>query len=303
LFAPPRVWEQFYAAITVAAAEAAFLQRALFNWAIGGGFGAGLILRNVRRRFGLDGVRIGCIGGAPVSPALLQWYRALGIDLVEFYGLSEAAGLAMATLADPAQRGKFKQVVSGGEVKISPTGELLVRDENIFTGYWHTDGAAQRTSNGEWFPTGDTARIENGVMRITGRAEDLITARSGANIAPTELEAELKFSPYVADALVVAGSDGTLGALIVIDHENVERWAQNKRIAFAGFTGLVRSDAVRELIGAEVARVNAMFPEPIRAFRVIEHRLEPEDPELTPMMKLRRHFVSEKYRDLIQAMS
>ena len=93
------------------------------------------------------------------------------------------------------------------------------------------------------------------------------------------------------------------GALIVIDHENVERWAQNKRIAFSDFTGLVRSDAVRDLIGAEIARVNGMFVEPIRSFRLIEHRLEPEDPELTPMMKLRRRFVSEKYRALLEAMS
>ena len=140
-----------YAAITVAAAEATFLQRALFNWAIGGGFGASLILRNVRRRFGLDRVRIGCIGGAPVSPALIRWYRALGIDLVEFYGLSEAAGLTMATQADPVQRGKTRQVVSGGELKISPTGELLVRDENIFTGYWRAgrpSGAIDRTAAG-----------------------------------------------------------------------------------------------------------------------------------------------------------
>jgi len=289
--------------VTVAATEATFLQRGLFNWAIGGGFGAGLILRNVRRRLGLDRIRIGCIGGAPVSPALIRWYRALGVDLVEFYGLSEAAGLTMATLADPAQRGKLKQVVSGGELKISASGELLVRDENIFTGYWRAGGGAARSTNGGWFPTGDMARLEDGVMRITGRAEDLITARSGANISPTELEAELKFSPYVADALVVAGSDRALGALIVIDHENVERWAQNKRIAFTDFTGLVRSDAVRDLIGAEVARVNGMFAEPIRSFRLIEQKLEPEDPELTPMMKLRRRFVSEKYRDLIQAMS
>jgi len=275
----------------------------MFNWGIGGGVGGSLILRNVRQRLGLDRLRIACIGGAPVSPALIRWYRALGIDLSEFYGLSEAGGLTIATLADRAQRGKQRQVVCGGEVKISPTGELLVRDDNIFSGYWSASGRAERTTDGGWFATGDTARMDGGVMRITGRAEDLITARSGANISPTELEAELKFSPYVADALVVTGTDGLLGALIVVDHENVERWAQSKRIAFAGFTGLVRSDAVRDLIGAEIARVNGMFAEPIRAFRVIEHRLEPEDPELTPMMKLRRKFVSEKYRELIEAMS
>ena len=302
-FAPPRVWEQYYAAITVAASEATFLHRMMFNWAIGGGAGASLILRSVRRRMGLDRLRVACIGGAPVSPALIRWYASLGIDLSEFYGLSEAGGLTMATLSDRTQSGKQRQVVSGGELKISPTGELLVRDDNIFSGYWGAGGKTERATDGGWFSTGDTARMEGGMMRITGPAEDLIAAGSGTRIAPTELEAELKFSPYVADALVVAGANGGLGALIVIDHENVERWAQNKRIAFAGFTGLVRSDAVRDLIGAEIARVNGMFAEPIRAFRLIEQRLEPEDPELTPMMKLRRRFVSEKYRDLIQAMS
>lgn len=300
--APPRVWEQFYAAITVAASEATYLQRGLFNWAIRGGFGAWPILRGVRRRFGLDRVRIGCIGGAQVSPALIRWYRALGIDLVEFYGLSEAGGLTMATLTDPVQRGGVRQSVAGGELKISPAGELLLRDENIFSGYWSSGGERERSPGAGWFPTGDSARMEGGVMRITGRAEDLISTRSGASIAPTELEAELKFSPYVADALVVGNAEGGLGALVAIDHENVERWAQSKRISFAGFAGLVRHDAVRGLIEAEIARVNGMFTEPIRTFRLIERRLEPEDPELSPMMKLRRRFVSEKYRELIEAM-
>jgi len=113
--------------------------------------------------------------------------------------------------------------VSGGELKISPTGELLVRDDNIFSGYWRATGQMERATDTGWFPTGDTARIEDGMMRITGRAEDLIKLRSGTSISPTELEAELKFSPYVADALVIAGADGALGALVVIDHENVER--------------------------------------------------------------------------------
>lgn len=299
LFAPPRFWEQIYANVMVAASEATFLQRGLFNWAIGGGFGAPLILRNVRRRLGLDRLRIAGIGGAAASPALMRWYRALGVDLVEFYGLSETGGLVLTTLTDRA-RGGLKQAAAGGEVRISPGGELLVRGENIFSGYMREGGEAERSSDGGWFPTGDAARLEDGVMRITGRVEDLITSRSGTIIAPAELEAELKFSPYIADALVVAGEDGTLGALVVIDHENVERWAQKRRVAFAGFVGLVRSDAVRDLIGAEVKRVNAMFDEPIRSFRVIEQRLEPEDPELTPMMKLRRRFVREKYSELIE---
>jgi long-chain acyl-CoA synthetase len=316
LAAPPRLWEQSYARVLTAVAGATWLQRALFNWAFRAGekkassgagslsasLGSWLVLRPVRRRLGIDRLRVGCIGGAPVSPALVRWYRALGVHLAEIYGLSEAAGVTMATRSDPESSGNLRQRAALGEMTLSPSGEVLVRDDHIFTGYWRAGGRPERSSQAGWFSTGDIGRVENGVVRITGRVEDLIATPSGASIAPSEIEAELKFSPHIADALVVAGPNGALGALVVIDHENVERWAQDQRIAFTGFAGLARSDAVRGLIEAEIQRVNAMFAEPIKSFRVIDRKLEPEDPELTPMMKLRRRFVSEKYRDLIEGM-
>ena len=316
LAAPPRLWEQYYARVLTAVAEATWLQRILFNWAfrasekkansgrssLSASLGSWLVLRPVRRRLGIDRLRLGCIGGAPVSPALVRWYRALGVHLAEVYGLSEAAGVMMATRADPASSGSLKQHAALGEMTLSPSGEVLVRDDHIFTGYWRPGGRPERSSKAGWFSTGDIGRVENGVVRITGRIEDLIATPSGTSIAPSEIEAELKFSPFIADALVVGGPNGVLGALVAIDHENVERWAQNKRIAFTGFAGLARSDAVRGLIESEIQRVNTMFAEPIKSFRVIDRKLEPEDPELTPMMKLRRRFVSEKYRDLIEGM-
>jgi len=308
--APPRIWEQFYSRVLGSVAGATWLQRGLFNWAFranerrvnsgGGGLsaalGSWLVLQPVRRRLGIDRLRVGCIGGAPVSPALVRWYRALGVHLAEVYGLSEAAGLVMATGSGSQQR------AASGELTLAPNGEVMVKDDHIFTGYWRPGGRPERNSKAGWFSTGETGRVDNGVLRITGRLEDLIATPSGANIAPSEVEAELKFSPYIADALVVGGPGKQLGALIAIDHESVERWAQNQRIAFTGFAGLARSDEVRALIEAEVQRVNAMFAEPIKSFRVIDRKLEPEDPELTPMMKLRRQFVSEKYRDLIEGM-
>lgn len=314
--APPRVWEQFYSRVLGSVAGATWLQRSLFNWVFranerrvnsgGGGLlaslGSWLVLRPVRRRLGIDRLRVGCIGGAPVSPALLRWYRALGVHLAEVYGLSEAAGLVMATPANFATGGGLQQRAASGELTLAPNGEVMVKDDHIFTGYWRSSGRPERSSKAGWFSTGETGRVDNGVLRITGRLEDLIATPSGASIAPSEVEAELKFSPYIADALVVGGPGKALGALIAIDHESVERWAQDQRIAFTGFAGLARSDEVRALIEAEVQRVNAMFAEPIKSFRVIDRKLEPEDPELTPMMKLRRRFVSEKYRDLIEGM-
>ena len=312
--APPRVWEQFYSRVLGSVAGATWLQRSLFNWAfranerrvnfgsggISAALGSWLVLQPVRSRFGIDRLRVGCIGGAPVSPALVRWYRALGVHLAEVYGLSEAAGLVMATRADAGSGSQ--QRAASGELTLAPNGEVMVKDDHIFTGYWRSGGRPERNSKAGWFSTGEAGRVDNGVLRITGRLEDLIATPSGATIAPSEVEAELKFSPFIADALVVGGPNKELGALIAIDHESVERWAQNKRIAFTGFAGLAASEAVRGLIETEIQRVNTMFPAPITSFRVIDRKLEPEDPELTPMMKLRRRFVSEKYRDLIEGM-
>ncbi len=166
LAAPPRLWEQFYARVLTAVAQATWLQRVLFNWAfranekransgsgsLSAALGSWLVLRPVRRRLGIDRLRVGCIGGAPVSPALVQWYRALGVQLAEVYGLSEAAGVMMATRADPAAGSGIQQRAAFGELSLSPSGEVLVRDDHIFTGYWRAGGRPERSQQGRLVP-------------------------------------------------------------------------------------------------------------------------------------------------------
>ena len=313
LCAPPRIWERSYSRVTVAIADATWIQRKLYDWAMraasakGGplrravaALGSFLILRKVRRNVGLDRVRVGCIGGAPVSPDLLRWYAALGIDLIEFYGISECAGVAAVNFSGRrAPRERFALV---GEVELSPAGEIMVRGEHVFEGYWRAGAEPRRALNDGWYVTGDEAKMVDGALRVSGRVEDTITTKSGRTVTPSELEIELKFSPYIADALIVGNQRDFLGCIVMIDHENVEKWAQGKKIAFTGFSNLTRTDAVRDLIDAEIKRANAKLSDPIRSFRLIERKLEPEDPELTPMLKLRRGFVSEKYRSLIEAM-
>ena len=322
VFAPPRIWERTYFRVTAAVAEASWLQRQFYRWAMGAGerlsaarragepslpqrwtaaLGSLLVLRKVRRTVGLDRVRIGGIGGAPVSPDLVVWFGALGIELTEFYGLSECAGVALALPAQPGRNNQTDRLAAFGELKLSPEGEILVRGEHLFSGYWR-EGAHSPRGGTDWFPTGDSARIENGVLRFTGRTADLITTRSGVKVTPSEFETELSFSPYIADALIFGHDRDHLGCLVMIDHENVEKWAHEKKIAFSGVGNLARTDAVRDLIDGEIRRINGRLAEPIRTFRLIERVLEPEDPELTPMMKLRRQFVSEKYRNLIESM-
>ena len=145
---------------------------------------------------------------------------------------------------------------------------------------------------------------DEGFFRITDRMKDIIITAGGKNITPSELENELKFSPYITDAVVIGDKRPYLTCLIMIDHENVENYAQERSVPFSDFASLCRTQEVQALIQSELDRVNTKFArvEQIKKFRLIEHKLTAEDEELTPTMKLKRKLVNEKYKDLIESM-
>ena len=325
--AVPRVWEKFYSGIAIAVADATPLQRGLYNLALwvggrvvdaqlaGRSAPAGLsllhrllslvVLANVRRAIGMDRVRRAWVGAAPISPELIRWYRTLGVGISEVYGQTENSGIATAAPAGVVRLGSVGRCVPWGELRISPEGEILLRGPHVFAGYWRDPQKTAETLRDGWLHTGDVGTVDaEGHVRITDRMKDIIITAGGKNITPSEIENELKFSPYISDAVVIGDRRKFLSCLIMIDHENVEKWAQGADVPFTNFTSLARAEPVRALIAAEVERVNARFArvESIRAFRLIEHKLEAEDPELTPTMKLKRKFVSEKYRELIDGM-
>jgi long-chain acyl-CoA synthetase len=167
------------------------------------------------------------------------------------------------------------------------------------------DKTAEAIDSEGWLHTGDVGTVdEDGFFRITDRMKDIIITAGGKNITPSEIENELKFSPYITDAVVIGDRRAFLTALVMIDHENVERFAQELNVPFTNFQSLCRTREVQELIQGEVDRVNAKFArvEQVKKFRLIEHKLTAEDEELTPTMKLKRKLVNEKYRDLIESM-
>jgi long-chain acyl-CoA synthetase len=156
-----------------------------------------------------------------------------------------------------------------------------------------------------WLHTGDVGVLdEDGFFRITDRMKDIIITAGGKNITPSEIENELKFSPYITDAVVVGDKRPYLTCLIMIDHENVENYAQERSVPFSDFASLCRTQEVQALIQSEIDRVNTKFArvEQIKKFRLIEYKLTAEDEELTPTMKLKRKLVNEKYKDLIDSM-
>jgi long-chain acyl-CoA synthetase len=326
--AVPRIWEKFYSAVTIALKDATPFQQWMYRRALSIGYhmsgcrleGATpplslklasrlaywLVFRNIRRMMGLDRCRLAFTGAAPIAPDLIRWYMALGLDMREVYGQTENCGVATAMPADRVKLGSVGKAVPWGEVAISPQGEILIRGDFLFLGYLNQPEKTAETIDAKgWLHTGDVGTIDNeGFVRITDRMKDIIITSGGKNITPSEIENLLKFSPYVSDAVVVGDRRPYLTCLVMIDHENVEKYAQDHDIPFTNYASLCRAPEIRELIGREIEAVNANFAraETIKKFFLIERQLTPEDEELTPTMKLKRSFVNKRYAAEIDAM-
>jgi long-chain acyl-CoA synthetase len=170
-------------------------------------------------------------------------------------------------------------------------------------GYLNQPEKTAETLKDGWLHTGDVGRVdEEGYFYITDRMKDIIITAGGKNVTPSEFENQLKFSPFITDAVVIGDKRPYLVALVMIDHENVERYAQDQAVPFSNFASLCRRPEIQELIQGELDKVNKLFArvEQVKKFRLIEQKLSPEDEELTPTMKLKRKLVNEKYRELIR---
>jgi long-chain acyl-CoA synthetase len=326
-FAVPRIWERFYSGIALRMKDATLLGRLTYRWAIGVGMRMAdcrvearrpgpalrllhsvadfLVLENIRRALGLHRVRGAGTGAAPIAPELIKWYLALGIDMREVYGQTENCGLAAGMPAERIKLGTVGLPRPGTEVMIAPDGEILLKGPHVFMGYYKNPERTAETIVNDWLHTGDVGAIDNeGFLKITDRKKDIIITAGGKNITPSEIENRLKFSPYIADAVVIGDGRRYLTCLIMLDHETVAQYAQDYDVPFTNFASLCRAEPIQELIAREVEAVNAQFArvETIKKFRLIEQILTPEDEELTPTMKLKRGLVGRKYRELIDGM-
>jgi long-chain acyl-CoA synthetase len=264
-------------------------------------------LDNVRRFIGIHRCRFLITGAAPIAPDLIRWYLALGIPMLEAWGQTEAGGISTSMPPGSIRLGTIGRASPYNEVRVeTTTGELLVRGSNVFMGYLNQpDKTAETIDKDGWLHTGDVGTVdEDGYFRITDRMKDIIITAGGKNITPSEWENELKFSPYVTDAVVIGDRRAYLTVIIMIEQENVEKYAQDHDVPFSNYASLTRSAEVRALIEGEIARVNSKFArvEQIKKFFLLETQLSAEDEELTPTMKLKRKLVQTKYAEQIEDM-
>ena len=326
--AVPRVWEKFYSGITIALKDATAFQNWMYRNALAignrvteyklqgdtpplplrlaNGAAYYLVFRNIRRMLGLDRCRLAFTGAAPIAPDLIRWYLALGIDMREVYGQTENCGVATVMPPERIKLGSVGKAAPWGEVAISPQGEILIRGDFLFMGYLNQPEKTAETIDAKgWLHTGDVGSIDNeGFVKITDRMKDIIITSGGKNITPSEIENQLKFSPYVSDAVVIGDKRPYLTCLLMIDQENVEKFAQDHDIPFTNYASLCRAPEIQDLIHREIEAVNVNFArvETIKKFYLIERQLTPEDEELTPTMKLKRSFVNKRYAAEINAM-
>ncbi len=325
----PRVWEKFYSGVMIALKEAGGFQQAVYGWAIGVGqqvaelvlarkpvpahlkarfhVARWLALNNVRKMIGIHKARFLVTGAAPISPDLVRWYLALGLPMLEVWGMTETCGAATGVPASHIKPGSIGPAADFNEVRLDPvTSEILVRGPNVFMGYLNLPEKTAETIDADgWLHTGDVGVVdEEGFFRITDRMKDIIITAGGKNITPSELENELKFSPYITDAVVIGDKRAYLTVIIMIDQENVEKYAQDNDVPFSNYASLTHAAEVQALIQGEMERVNKKFArvEQIKKFWLLDTQLSAEDEELTPTMKLKRKLVEKKYASQIEAM-
>ena len=326
-FAVPRVWEKQFSAVQIMLKDATAFGRAAYRLAIGlgerraerllngeapslplrlGCFAADrLVLRNVRRLLGIDACRWLATGAAPIAPELIRWYWALGRPMFEAYGQTECTGVATANTPQAFRLGSVGRALPGVEVALADGGEIVIRSPGVVAGYWNKPQKTAETVRGGWLHTGDVGRIDDdGFIYIVDRMKDIIITAGGKNITPSEIENQIKFSLYVTDAVVIGDRRPYLTCLVMIDQDNVAKFAQDGNVPFTNYTSLCHAQEVVDLIGREIEAVNARFArvETIKRFRLIDQLLDPEDDELTPTQKLKRKVVNEKYAQLIESM-
>jgi long-chain acyl-CoA synthetase len=325
--AVPRIWEKYYSGIVLKMADATWLKQTAYGMAlkIGGRYNdeklAGrspsaalrlayqlayfAVFRKLKERLGFDRVKLGFSGAAPISHNILKYFQSIGIPIREGYGMTETTGITHMSDESNFKLGTVGKALPETEVRIAEDGEILVRHKGIFKGYYRDEETTREALQDGWMHTGDVGEIdEEGFLKITDRKKDLIITAGGKNIAPQYIENLLKFSPYINDAVVIGDKRKFISAIIVIDEENVVKYAQDHKVQFTTFASLTRTEEVVKLIQEEVNKVNAQLArvENIRKFRILDKKLYTEDGEVTPTMKVKRKFINAHYGELIESM-
>ena len=267
-----------------------------------------LVFLPLLEKLGLDRLELVISGGAPLPAETNALWQMWGVNTCEIYGQTEEAGAIIAGQRGPFPRpGDVGSVASGVELRLAESGEIEVRGEFFFDGYWDNPAVTREVVGADgWLRTGDVGALDGGRLKLIDRARDFIVTAGGKTLSPSHIENLVRSSPYVAEAMVIGHARKYLTALIEIDFDTVSDWARTRNIRYTGFTSLARHPEVEKLLDGELARVNRDLSrvEQLKAFRILPKALDPEEEgePVTPTRKLKRAQMLERFHVLVNEM-
>ncbi|MFL5869691.1 MAG: AMP-dependent synthetase/ligase [Solirubrobacterales bacterium] len=314
----PRIFEKIYTAATAAVEKDGGLKKRVFDWAIGVGkkvraleregrspgpllalqhrIADKQVLSRIRALFG-GNLKQAVTGAAPINPAILEFFDAAGVLVVEGWGMTETSTAATVATPDSFKWGTVGRPFPGCQIRIADDGEILVKGPNVFQGYYKNEEATRETLVDGWLHTGDIGEIDgDGFLKITGRKKDIIITAGGKNITPANLEAEIKQSPYVSQCVVIGDRRPYLVALITLDPEECAKLAEENGWP-AEPAELADHDGMQQMLQQHLDQVNEKFArvEQVKKFEILPQDLSQEGGELTPTLKVKRNVVADKY--------
>jgi len=331
-FAPPRIWESVLTSVMIRLEDAARPKRALVHFFLRvaqdserrrlnrqpvpwwrrllAPLGRVLVYGPLVDNLGMRRIRIAYTAGEAIGPEIFVFFRALGVNVKQLYGMTESSALVAIHRDGDVRLDTVGTPLPGVEIRISEAGEVFYRSPGVFTSYYKNPEATRQTLEDGWVHSGDAGYLDaDGHLKIIDRARDVSRLADGTIFAPKYLENKLKFSPYVREAVCIGQARPFVAALINIDLAAVGNWAERRGIAYTSYTDLAQKPEVYELVLGEVARVNGSLGDDavlrgaqIRRFLILHKELDPDDDEITRTRKVRRGYIAQKYATLIEAL-
>ena len=260
-----------------------------------------IVFRPLRDRIGFTKNKVGYTAGAAISPDMMRLFHAIGINIKNLYGTTEASLISLHK-DDDVRYETIGIPFEGCEVKISEEGEILVKSDGVFVGYYKSPEATAKVFKDGYYHTGDAGLFDKGHLVYLDRVDEMIELSDGKKFSPQYTEIRLRFSPYVKDVMVFGGEDKPfVSAILNIDYDNVGKWAERRKMTYTTYIDLSQKKEVRELLKGIVEKVNSVLPEyaRIKAFVSLHKEFDADEAELTRTRKLKRKPIEERYQDIL----
>lgn len=326
-FSVPRLYEKVYSTIMETVSLSPFIKRSIFNWALQIGFRTReyrnsdkrmpmiirikwnladkLVFSKLRHKLGLDRTHLLASGAAPLSAEISRFFGAMGMDIIEVFGQTECTGVCNSTLPGKTIPGAVGPPLPGCEVAIAEDGEIVIKGDNVFSGYWKNKSATDEVLKDGWLYTGDIGHFdEEGYIRITDRKKDIIVTAGGKNIAPQNIENLLKLHQGISQAVVIGDKRRYLTCLVTLDIDSLPKLCEQLGIDILSPNDAVENEYIHGQFQKYINEVNANFAsfETIKYFRILPTDFSVESGELTPTLKMKRNVIQQKYKHIIDLM-